>query len=185
VTPYALRRTEFPAQTRAALADLVTVRDFLRALPEPAFVPAFAGRPGTALGHPECFIHGPEWSCHALARAAREALPLNPDWKVTDGLYLNRYSHAWLEWTMPSRRDRLILDVLPVAIPSGPMVVDANYASKWNWSYEPMPMRFNPAEYLTFQREAALAVAAWRGATGRWPGPAPAGPASNPPPPGR
>lgn len=177
--PYALTHSEHPAVSTTALEDLALVRHFMETLPEPQYHPALQGRPGNGLGRngSPLLDEDPMWTCHALVRAAKRALPLQLGWTVRDGAFgEGGNTHCWLEhvvvpYEIPRLRRMwhgLILDVYPRATLSGPVLLDADYRLPWQSLYR-LPNQGNgtkPADYTndmleTYAAEAAIAVEAW------------------------
>lgn len=75
-----------------------------------------------------------ELSCHILARAVRSQFK---NLKVKDGFFNRFCEHSWL--VTPSGN---IIDVYPVAIYGGPILLDCSAASPVKRLYEPKPSHY-------------------------------------------
>ncbi len=144
-----------------AKADWTLVVGFIQALPQPLFWQEMEGKPFAGLGW-KADPHGPSWTCHALARAAKKSLPLQLPWVVVDGEYCRQWPHSWLEHVLDGRK--IILDVYPVGAIAGPHLVGtAGYGAYRSWAVKDFRGRKKREAFYTYvPLEAQVAVAAYR-----------------------
>lgn len=105
------------------------------------------------LPEPDSHWEGKYWTCHGLCRAAKSVFELT-DWLVCDGHFDQRgQEHTWLMLEKPNAQ--LILDVYPIALYGGPLLIDAQECSPWREIY-----KLDPTEYTSrisiFEAEATV-----------------------------
>ena len=91
-------------------------------------------------------------SCHILARAVAKLFPV----KLQDGYFLYHWQHSWV--IGPKRN---IIDVYPVAILGGPIMVSGDFGSPCNMLYQPIPTKVaygNRFNRPSFQRAVRITV---------------------------
>lgn len=164
MTPYALQCVD-KTFALAALTDRERVVQYLKYLPEAPYRPEMEGKPLSGLGRKPkddadaLFGYGkPQWSCHALVRAALRHAGLSLAWRTMDGWYASiGQQHSWLLFdpSAEERQKRLILDVYPIAHLTEALLVDASYGSPSNRLY--IAPSYTLAELATFEEEAQIA----------------------------
>jgi hypothetical protein len=90
-----------------------------------------------------------ELSCHILARAVAQALP----WfrlKCIDGQFLQGFNHSWLV-----TEDAHIIDVYPVGILRGPILIDGQARLLSSQMYKPVVPRSSRARYYKTMFDSA------------------------------
>ena len=83
-------------------------------------------RMGDVRLHPEAPV-----SCHMLAHAVAAVVP---GVKAVDGLFRDRWQHSWLSVSLP-RIDVWIVDVYPIGVIGGPLLLYADLSSPWHALY--------------------------------------------------
>jgi hypothetical protein len=67
-------------------------------------------------------------SCHMVARALARFFPAV---RCRDGYFGNTHKHSWLV-----TRSSLVIDVYPIAVTGGPILVDIRFISPWGSLYQ-------------------------------------------------
>ena len=122
--PYAQHNTHLSPQViQAAVQDYWQARQFFQKLPQN---PPHVEEAQTSSFNPtlaETMESKRLWSCHGLCRGTQPFL--KGDWKIVDGFFnhINTF-HSWLV----HKASNLILDVYPVGLISGPILLDGIYS---------------------------------------------------------
>ena len=70
-------------------------------------------------------------SCHMLARALSSFYPV----KCSDGCFGGTHKHSWLV-----TRNGLIIDVYPIAVVGGPILIDTRFMTPWTSLYKKLSL---------------------------------------------
>ncbi len=90
-------------------------------------------------------------SCHILARAVGKVFGL----KCIDGYFYPNFEHTWL-----LTPDGNIIDVYPVAVLGGPILMDGQHCSPARWLYKKKRLALRNSKNLSFRRAVRIAIAA-------------------------
>ncbi len=97
-------------------------------------------------------------SCHILARAVAKVFGLKP----VDGHFYPNFQHTWL--LTPHRH---IIDVYPVAILGGPILIDGQLSSPASWIYKKKRLGLKKSKKPSFLRAIKVVAKSIKDATER------------------